>query len=78
MHCHQEPPLYGYLEIDPPLRQGDQLLEKQTHLWREGSNQSGEEEKNRLAQLEVTLFNQAIINEGRLHYIQSVSNQVRI
>ena len=51
----QEPPTYGYLEIDPPLSHGDSAY---------GQDQGG-----------VTLFDQSVINEGRLHYIQSISNQ---
>ncbi len=67
----RRPPKYGYLEVDPPLSSvsedtNSKDLDGSIDNFDQFSPSSG-----------VTVFDQEIINEGRLHYIQSISNQVR-
>ena len=59
----QSPPTYGYLEIDPPL------------VSTSSSGRSASDENSSRDFVGVTVFDQSVINEGRLHYIQSISNQ---
>ena len=59
------PPAYGYLEIDPPLSPD----EKSMNLGNSKDSQFQDQS------FDVSIFDQSIINEGRLHYIQSISNQ---
>ena len=59
----QSPPTYGYLEIDPPL------------VSTSSSGRSASDENTSRDFVGVTVFDQSVINEGRLHYIQSISNQ---
>lgn len=54
MFVVEEPPRYGYLEIEP-------------------QNIASEDGKEEL----VTSFDQAIIDSGRLHYVQATANQTR-
>ena len=62
----KRPPRYGYLEIDPPV----------TVIEEHGAKEFSENFDQFTAASGVTVFDQEIINEGRLHYIQSISNQV--
>ncbi|XP_068083524.1 chondroitin sulfate proteoglycan 4 [Anabrus simplex] len=55
-----EPPLYGYLEVEPVL----DIVEDQ-----------GDLEEPRPSS--VNVFEQSLVNEGRLHYIQATANQTR-
>ena len=75
----RQPPMYGYLEIDPPLNIDELPLEEDNHLILSSSSPS-----KKLAMSSqlvsnvdggVSLFDQSVINEGRLHYIQAISNQ---
>ena len=65
----KRPPRYGYLEIDPPMAviedNGAKDFSENVENFDQFTAASG-----------VTVFDQEIINEGRLHYIQSISNQV--
>jgi len=63
----KRPPRFGYLEVDPPLASPEEPLNRDLDGFDQYSPASG-----------VTLFDQEVINEGRLHYIQSISNQVKI
>jgi hypothetical protein len=61
----RKPPRFGYLEVDPPLASPEESANHDVDAFDQFSPASG-----------VTVFDQEIINEGRLHYIQSISNQV--
>ena len=64
------PPRFGYLEIDPPLSREDAIV-KPAHF----KPYDSQEGLNAASPFQVSLFDQSVINEGRLHYIQSISNQ---
>ncbi len=67
----KRPPKFGYLEVDPPITGSEESIANKdsdsSETFDQFSPASG-----------VTVFDQEIINEGRLHYIQSISNQVKI
>ena len=63
----KRPPRFGYLEVDPPLASSEESTSRDVDPFDQFSSASG-----------VTVFDQEIINEGRLHYIQSISNQARV
>jgi hypothetical protein len=66
----KRPPKFGYLEVDPPITGSEESIANKdsdsSETFDQFSPASG-----------VTVFDQEIINEGRLHYIQSISNQVK-
>ena len=74
----RQPPLYGYLEIDPPLNIDELPSEDDNHLILSNSQQTKLTTSNQFVSSVdggVSLFDQSVINEGRLHYIQAISNQ---
>jgi chondroitin sulfate proteoglycan 4 len=56
-----EPPMYGYLEVLPSQVEGDE--------------DPGEVEDAR--PVPVTLFDQSLIDDRRVHYIQAAANRTR-
>ena len=74
----RQPPMYGYLEIDPPLNIDELPVEDDNHLILSNPPTKLTTSQNQLvSNLDggVSLFDQSVINEGRLHYIQAISNQ---
>ena len=71
----RQPPLYGYLEIDPPLNIDELPSEDNSYLILSSSPTQLTTSLVSNINGGVSLFDQSVINEGRLHYIQAISNQ---
>ena len=73
----RQAPMYGYLEIDPPLNIDELPIQDDNHLILSSSPTKLTMSNQLVSNLDggVSLFDQSVINEGRLHYIQAISNQ---